>query len=373
MNKNILFLVTGMTPQIITETIWALACDPNREDKWVPDEVHVMSTEHGLNQIRQRLIQDGNLQRLITDYQLPNIVFNDDTMYSINDAQGNPLVDLKSPEDNELAGDAICAKVREFTQQDNVSLHVSIAGGRKTMGFYAGYALSLYGRAQDQMSHVLVDEKYEAAMNFFYPSPNPNDFSIKYDRSVIGPSKDAQIWLANIPFVRLKEAIKEKHQLHSDESFTQIVNKINDSFNDVSLKIDLDKNIVSINDKYEINDLPPREYAFLHWFADKQSKNQPGIIAPTKNITSKDANKEDVEYINQLTVDFKHYYKEASSDEVSVDKRFFEGVKSLLKKSLEANLGLELAAKVAITQDKKGTPFYLNLAPSSIEIWEVFS
>lgn len=40
-NHNILFLVTGMTPQIITETLWALACDPAKQEKWVPNEIQV--------------------------------------------------------------------------------------------------------------------------------------------------------------------------------------------------------------------------------------------------------------------------------------------------------------------------------------------
>jgi CRISPR-associated protein (TIGR02584 family) len=43
---------------------------------------------------------------------------------------------------------------------------MSIAGGRKTMGFYAGYALSLYGRAQDRMSHVLVEESSKLLETF---------------------------------------------------------------------------------------------------------------------------------------------------------------------------------------------------------------
>lgn len=45
---NILFLVTGMTPQIITETLWALACDPEKQEKWVPNEIQVLSTTTGL-------------------------------------------------------------------------------------------------------------------------------------------------------------------------------------------------------------------------------------------------------------------------------------------------------------------------------------
>ncbi len=45
MSKNILLVVTGMTPQIITETVWALACDPLNDAPWVPDEIHVLSTQ----------------------------------------------------------------------------------------------------------------------------------------------------------------------------------------------------------------------------------------------------------------------------------------------------------------------------------------
>ena len=53
------------------------------------------------------------------------------------------------------------------------SLHVSIAGGRKTMGFYVGYALSLFARDQDRLSHVLVPPSLESRQDFFYPPPPP--------------------------------------------------------------------------------------------------------------------------------------------------------------------------------------------------------
>jgi hypothetical protein len=45
------------------------------------------------------------------------------------------------------------------------------------------------------------------------------------------------VWLAQIPFVRLKEAVKDKHQLKGEDSFSTVVHKINESFNDVKLKI----------------------------------------------------------------------------------------------------------------------------------------
>lgn len=68
MKKNILFLVTGMTPQIITETVWALACDPQSDEKWIPDEIHIMSTDDGLNQIRKRLFEDQVFQQFQIDF-----------------------------------------------------------------------------------------------------------------------------------------------------------------------------------------------------------------------------------------------------------------------------------------------------------------
>ena len=70
MNRNILFLVTGMTPQIITETVWSLACDPNKTDKWIPDEIHVLSTEDGLNQIRATLFDEQVFAKLKSDYSV---------------------------------------------------------------------------------------------------------------------------------------------------------------------------------------------------------------------------------------------------------------------------------------------------------------
>ena len=39
------------------------------------------------------------------------------------------------------------------------------------MGFYLGYALSLYSRAQDRLSHVLVNSPFESHSEFFYPTP----------------------------------------------------------------------------------------------------------------------------------------------------------------------------------------------------------
>ncbi len=350
--KNILFLVTGMTPQIITETLWALACDPNNQDKWIPDEIQVCSTVDGLNQIKSRLFNDGVFQQMQQDYpQLNKIVFNENSLITIADEEQD-YADIKTPHDNEVMADLLCGTIRQLSKDKNSALHVSIAGGRKTMGFYAGYALSLYGRAQDRLSHVLVEEKYEKAKNFFYPTPTAGTHFAKdkYDK-VIGDSAEAQIWLADIPFVRMKQAIKDKHQLNYDNSIIEVIHKINESSNNVQLTINVHNKSIVVNNKFTISDLPAREFALLHWFADL------------------------LHYIQGLTTEFIEYYQEyRDTDEldVSVDKKFFEGAKSKLKSELCEKLGLELANNIEITQSGRGTPFYLNIDSKSISIVDKF-
>jgi CRISPR-associated protein (TIGR02584 family) len=377
MSKNILLLVTGGTPQIITETIWALACDPQHNEQWIPDEVHIISTRYGLNEVKNKLLgKDKILTRMKNEYaQIANLRLEDNFLHCFTDQDGNELEDLRTPEENEFAANLICEKIRHFSSDEKVSLHVSIAGGRKTMGFYAGYALSLYGRAQDRMSHVLVDEKFEKGINFYYPSKNENDFIIDRENKTIGLSKDAQVWLAQIPFVRLKEAVKDKHQLKGEDSFSTVVHKINESFNDVKLKILVHSREVLINDKFVIKNLAPREFAMLHWFADLRKKGFDGIVAPTKKINSKDIPPQEAKYIAQLSEQFKQYYEEFKNTEdiqLDVDKQFFESVKSLLNTALLGHLGLELAEKISLTQNKKGQPFYLNVKPENIEIIDRF-
>lgn len=365
MARNILFLVTGMTPQIITETIWALACDDAAEENWVPDEVHVLSTQDGLNQIRKRLFEDGVFKQFQQDYPvISHTAFNtDEHLHVIKDQNDKPLVDLKTPEDNERSADIICEMIKSFTSMDDTSVHVSIAGGRKTMGFYAGYALSLYGRAQDSLSHVLVQAEFEKAVNFFYPTPKEHLVSDRHSK-VVGDAQEAQVWLAKIPFVRMHEAILPKHQLRKEDSFSEVVQKINESYEDVTLELNSFSRKAVINDKFVIDNLPPREWAFLNWFADRRKEGNGGIVAPTKNADEK--------YIEQLSEEYIEYYYDHKNDEnimVSVDKNFFDGAKSRLQTSLKEALGIELAAKLDITSDAgKGSPFQLRIAPDAITI-----
>lgn len=385
--KNILFLVTGMTPQIITETVWALACDASKQNAWIPDEIQVLSTDDGLTQIRATLLDGGVFAQFQKDYPiLANTRFDHDCLHAIQDDQQKTLKDLKTPQDNELAGDCICAKIRQLTQDDDMVLHVSIAGGRKTMGFYAGYALSLYGRACDKMSHVLVDSEFESAKDFYYPTLHDVFVEQRHTSKKLN-AKNAQIWLADIPFVRMRNAIDDKHSLKQDASFSEVIAQINESFKPIHLTIDTKNQQIIINDGAFTVSLPPREFAMLHWFADLRKQGRHGVIAPTVDLNKNyGVNKQkDLKHVQKLrdvqklSEEYRQYYDRLKIKDVfdedemktlDMGKSFFESVKSRLEKKLKENLGLELANKIKPIQEKRGLPFYLNLNPNHIHITE---
>ena len=98
------------------------------------------------------LFEQGHLAKLITDYQLPNIKLPDENIWLIEDDKGQPINDAKSEIEQTYMADFITRKVFELTNKNDISIHASIAGGRKTMAFYLGYAMSLLGREQDSLS-----------------------------------------------------------------------------------------------------------------------------------------------------------------------------------------------------------------------------
>ncbi len=192
-SRRILLVVTGLTPQVVTETLYALA--HRKPTPWLPDEVHLITTATGGENARLNLlIGMGWFHRLVRDYRLPGIVFPAEHIHILRDTAGNPLDDIRTVEQNTLAADYIIEIIREFTENPATELHVSIAGGRKTMGYYLGYALSLYGRPQDRLSHVLVSEPYETNRDFYYPTPHDHPIhSLRGDKLITVNARNAEL------------------------------------------------------------------------------------------------------------------------------------------------------------------------------------
>lgn len=353
--KNVLFLVTGMTPQIITETVWALACDPNNEHKWIPDEIHVVSTEEGLTQIRSHLFQNGVFARFQQHYpQLAQIKFDEQSL-SVIKKDDQSLTELKDPLDNELTADVICQTIQEFTSNDDVYLHVSIAGGRKTMGFYAGYALSLYGRSQDRMSHVLVEKDFELAKGFYYPTPDDTYVEHKDGKQRLN-AKNAKVWLADIPFVRLRSSLGANAVLHH-QKFSDVVNLLNINLDSVKLVLNVKKRTIQINDM--ICKLTPKEFS-IYLLAVKLLHANEVLYYPSKEIDGDTIGETHQSLFNEI------YGRYKAKDDVVVDFSYLSTTLSHIKKKMVANFGVDIYHKIAIQQVEHG--YGLTLSPEQIVI-----
>lgn len=356
MYRNILFLVTGMTPQIITETLWALACDPKRETPWIPDEIHVLTTADGSDQIRARLFDEGIFTKIKNDYPvLANVQFAIQHLHLITD-NDVALKDLKTPTDNELAANAICAKIQEFTQDDKIALHVSIAGGRKTMGFYAGYALSLYGRYQDRLSHVLVENDFESASNFYYPTPS-DYFVTQRNTDKRLNAKDAKIWLAEIPFVRMRALINQ-NDIIAQQNFSTVVALMNKNLQNLHIHLDVRKRLVIIDDK--ICKLSPKEFS-LYLLAVRLKIQGEWLYYPSKEIDGDCIDVPHQQLFNQI------YGKYKNKDDVVVDNSYMSTALSTMKKKFKQTFGIKITEKISIQSQKLGYTIVLDLSQITID------
>ena len=133
---RVLIAVSGKSAQILTETLYALI---HQEPAFVPTEVHLISTAEGARHASLNLLGDnGWFLRLCRDYQLDPEIFDASRIHVISDSEGQALTDIRSPADNEAAADFITGFIRERTDQPDAALHVSMAGGRKTMTLCQG-------------------------------------------------------------------------------------------------------------------------------------------------------------------------------------------------------------------------------------------
>jgi CRISPR-associated protein (TIGR02584 family) len=243
--KRILLAVSGMSPQIVTETLYALTVT-EKDQPFMPTEIHLISTSTGKNRAVLELLhpQTGKFHQLCQDYGLEGIQFCAEQIYVIPDKHGVLLDDIKTPEENEAAADFITQKVNEFTRDSDSALHVSIAGGRKTMGYYLGYALSLYGRVQDRLSHVLVTPNYENLPEFFYPTPESHVIHDR-DKNPLD-TKAAVVILASIPFVRLRTGLPN-FLLEGSASFNDSIRFARTVEADPLLEVNLAKRCLTAN------------------------------------------------------------------------------------------------------------------------------
>lgn len=270
--RRILLSVVGLSPQVVTETLYALVV--TRDPPFVPTEIRLCTTREGRERALLTLLDgdDPAFRAFCRDYGRDGLAraLRPEWIEVIPDPAGGTLADIVTPEDNAACADAVTASIRRLTADADAALHVSIAGGRKTMSFLAGYALSLFGREQDRLSHVLVAEPFQSHPQFFYPPPKP--------RVLFGPGSRpirtdaAGVSLAEIPFVRLRTGLPHS-LLDGRASFSETVRLAEEALQRPTLAVDLERKSFLMNGHAVT--LPDTLFLWYSWFAMRRSRNLP--------------------------------------------------------------------------------------------------
>jgi CRISPR-associated protein (TIGR02584 family) len=221
--REVLIVTGGLTPQVVTETVYGLA-RPNQR----VDEADVPTNDRIVPHRIICVVTQGVARRFLDE--LDDALLNLAKEWDIEPRWGKPLVqvptdggrlltDVRTYEDSVVFGDFVTELVRRETLDDDTRVHLSIAGGRKTMSFHGGAALGLWGRPQDQLSHVLVavnpeakgrdpslePEDFEHSSEFWHPTRNDHWITGRDGKRV--NARDAAIDLADVPFVPLRDLL----------------------------------------------------------------------------------------------------------------------------------------------------------------------
>lgn len=206
--KNTLLAVTGLSPQVITETLYAL-----HQNGRTVHSIQVITTRQGKEKIYAELLSGGKGQyfRYLEEYGIKRsaIDFGHSNVHVLVDQNGNEISDIVTEEDNERLLDQCLELTFRLTRDRNSSVFFSVAGGRKTMSSCLTLAAQMYGRPQDRLYHVLVSPEFESNPDFYYPPKVSRKIELRDRRGhpILKDTKFAEINLIHIPFVSIRERL----------------------------------------------------------------------------------------------------------------------------------------------------------------------
>jgi CRISPR-associated protein Csx14 len=206
--KNILLAVSGLSPQVITETLYAL----NQMNRKV-NAIHTVTTRPGKDHLLAQLLDGGKgpYYSYLSEYDAAKvgIDFGPGNIHVVRNSVGVELEDIVDEADNAQ----VLAKCMELafhhTRDPDSAVFFSIAGGRKTMGACLTLAAQMYGRRQDRLYHVLISPEFESSRAFFYPPEKPKTIEL---RNAAGEpyfknTRYAKVNLVHMPFFSIRSQL----------------------------------------------------------------------------------------------------------------------------------------------------------------------
>lgn len=277
--KNVLLAVSGLSPQVITETLYAL----HQQHKRI-DAIHIITTRPGKEKINAFLLSstDGRYYQYLKEYGIEpsSIDFGFHNIHSIKNGHAVEIDDIEGEEENELLLKKCLELAFTFTRDPDTAVFFSIAGGRKTMSASLTLAAQMYGRPQDRLYHVLVSPEFESNRDFYYPPRKSLSIEImdkKGERS-LKETRYAKITLVSIPFVSVRDRIADDLLKQPSDPATLMLSLVREE----SPRLTIDLVNAKITYKNLEMDMMPARLALYAFFA-MQKKN---CSRDTKNCTN---------------------------------------------------------------------------------------
>ena len=246
--KHVLVALSGMSPAVVTETVWALAF--SQKTPVVPDEVVVLTTKTGGRKLRDMLLFDeekdepsaqgpwGELKKQIAKSGLDvsgKLVLTGDLIKEFKGCDKKSLDDLVTREQNLQAANLMMQVIRDYTDDDDYVVHAQLAGGRKTMSALLFSCMCLLGRPGDHVYHVLVGPGYDNPRlqpPFIFPQKGVVHKGLGLDKKPIAlKSTECKLNLFDLPYVPMGEWAAQKCSMNRRRrlSYESLINAVTES------------------------------------------------------------------------------------------------------------------------------------------------
>ena len=263
--KHVLLAVVGLSPQVVTEAVYALLYEGRPVDA-----IHIITTGQGVGEIFRTLLapRGSPLEELCRQYGIDRqaIAFGPDSVHVITREDGESIDDIVSEEDNERVLEACLELAHRFTTDPDTVVSFLVAGGRKTMTSCLTLAAQLYGRPCDRLYHVLVSPEFENSRSFWFP---PRESKVLELTDTRGETfyKDtgyARIVLIPIPFVSIRGQLDDA-LLDRPRSPAELMQSL--------VREEEKKLLINIREKKIVYgamemDIPPSQLALYCFFAE---------------------------------------------------------------------------------------------------------
>ena len=400
--QTILLAVTGMSPAVLTETVWALA---NENPPVIPERVVVITTIAGRQAIERELLTPAKQDAQSPERRLQPAASSGNCSLPLSpeapalwqelrlailgpDAakqellilepprlveapnprtgQTDWLEDLRTPAENNATANFLLHELRRWTEAPDTRLVVSIAGGRKTMGALLYACVSLLGRETDRLTHVLVNDPFDdprLSPKFYFPRQRRQQLQTADGRQC--QPADARIDLADIPFVPFRNLF-ERDLIRKPSSFIELVQrcrlKVRElARHDVRLSLTPSRLVVTVNGRQV--KLSPLQGLLLLFLADNAKSARP---APEKYESAIEPLKAFAEKLKRACVpqDGNDWRDEATLPKDFDGQRLRKLLDELKAKLRQA--GPAAAALIPLLPEKGR--FTLDLAPDAVTL-----